>query len=1159
MNMYVMKNTYTAILIVTAAISCLFSAGSLAMAQKPDRSRNFIMETVIRKAGMTDTASVNTLAATDATRTITYYDGLGFPVQTISLGAVAEGYHDLVLHREYDQYMRESRVWLPYADMEASSAGFRTNAGEATAEFYSSGTVPGMKPDNAPYAVTVYESSPLGRILVQGAPGEVWQPAQIGSQSTRRTTVFTYGTCTRGEKDDVLIWETTDNGIYSPGKYAPGSLSRLTRHGPDNCMIETYTDLDGRTVMERRWTMAEAGYGNEYRPYDTYFIYDGLGRLRHVLPPLLTDALTGRTSASENDPDMKALAYSYRYNGHGDCVWKKLPGAEPVEMLYDSAHRMVLSRDGNQSERGVWSFCFYDGLGRPAVSGEAALPYPEDISDSIFSATYTGTGNTGGYELSISLPQDAVIHRISYYDSYHFISILPETIQDSLKAREWSRQVYTATDRFDRYGSGRLTGSAVRTLGDEQDRGTDSPQPMYSAFYYDDKGRTVQTRAMNHIGGWDTEATEYSFTGMPLKRIQHHSDTDSSFAETSTYSFDNMDRPLTVAHQLDEDEPVTVSDLSYDLLGRVASEKRNGNPELATAFSYNIRSWLKTSEGDILSMRFYHEDTREGALSNTQRFDGGISALDWSVRGGHAGGYNFSYDGFTRLTEAEYISTDPDGENFSTAYSYDANGNILSLTRYGTEGNPSRPVEALSMEYDGNRLSAVTDSGTARNRALRRKTARQSTSQEDFTYDANGNLTSDLTAGIAAVSYNLLNLPQSFSIVTEDGSAETRYLYDADGRKLRVTATGSDGAISVTDYTANVVRTDGKVDRILFEGGYIHNGKYHFFFSDHLGSVRAVACEDGSVIQSSAYYPFGETFGDSPDTCPSSQPYKFNGKEDQSFASVPLLDYGARLLSTRTGRWTTMDPLAEKYYSISPYAYCGNNPVNLIDPDGMWIFIYYNNQSYKYENGKLYQYQTSGEKATSYIEITPEEGSFVEGIFNALNDLGNNTNTGKELLNYFSNNDKDAYIHPYSKIADNNETNKQENGLVLSGISAPIYMKDDLSGTAIPTENGIEESPLWLDLGHELSHRKDYITNGEKVNEPWITIGDEIFVKSEIQATHYENLMRQEAGLPLRTHYGTIKENDVVIGPYFPSRLIRKNGKSIVIPGVQYTPLKKRK
>ena len=1067
MNMYVMKNTYTAILIVTAAISCLFSAGSLAMAQKPDRSRNFIMETVIRKAGMTDTASVNTLAATDATRTITYYDGLGFPVQTISLGAVAEGYHDLVLHREYDQYMRESRVWLPYADMEASSAGFRTNAGEATAEFYSSGTVPGMKPDNAPYAVTVYESSPLGRILVQGAPGEVWQPAQIGSQSTRRTTVFTYGTCTRGEKDDVLIWETTDNGIYSPGKYAPGSLSRLTRHGPDNCMIETYTDLDGRTVMERRWTMAEAGYGNEYRPYDTYFIYDGLGRLRHVLPPLLTDALTGRTSASENDPDMKALAYSYRYNGHGDCVWKKLPGAEPVEMLYDSAHRMVLSRDGNQSERGVWSFCFYDGLGRPAVSGEAALPYPEDISDSIFSATYTGTGNTGGYELSISLPQDAVIHRISYYDSYHFISILPETIQDSLKAHEWSRQVYAATDRFNRYGSGRLTGSAVWTLGDEQDEGKDSPQPMYSAFYYDDKGWTVQTRAMNHIGGWDTEATEYSFTGMPLKRIQHHSDTDSSFAETSTYSYDNMDRPLTIAHQLDDDEPVTVSDLSYDLLGRVASEKRNGNPELATAFSYNIRSWLKASEGDILSMRFYHEDTREGALSNMQRFDGGISALDWSVRGGHAGGYNFSYDGFTRLTEAEYVSADPDGENFSTAYSY----------------------------------------------------------------DANGNLTSDLTAGIAAVSYNLLNLPQSFSIVTEDGSAETRYLYDADGRKLRVTATGSDGATSVTDYSANVVRTDGKVDRILFEGGYIHNGKYHFFFSDHLGSVRAVACEDGSVIQSSAYYPFGKTFGDSPDTCSSSQPYKFNGKEDQSFASVPLLDYGARLLSTRTGRWTTMDPLAEKYYSISPYAYCGNNPVNLIDPDGTIIIPKGTEELDMIRN-------TLPEEDREYVNLDENgqidaeslnEHKSESGNYNLLSELVNSDKIVEVVLD-----DKFTFMKQDGKSETQTmtyvsfdpkydlESDKDINGETINGLSTGE--SGFMGKTLFPDKDGIQNSPngnIIVIINKNLSpagaaetysheangHALLYIKNGgnhngashQSINKQWIE-GNEILKRMIISS-----------------------------------------------------------
>ena len=64
------------------------------------------------------------------------------------------------------------------------------------------------------------------------------------------------------------------------------------------------------------------------------------------------------------------------------------------------------------------------------------------------------------------------------------------------------------------------------------------------------------------------------------------------------------------------------------------------------------------------------------------------------------------------------------------------------------------------------------------------------------------------------------------------------------------------------------------------------------------------------------------------------QPYRFNAKEDQSFTCVPLLDYGARFYNPTLARWTTPDPLAEKYYSISPYAFCGNNPIKYVDPDG---------------------------------------------------------------------------------------------------------------------------------------------------------------------------------------------------------------------------------
>jgi len=80
------------------------------------------------------------------------------------------------------------------------------------------------------------------------------------------------------------------------------------------------------------------------------------------------------------------------------------------------------------------------------------------------------------------------------------------------------------------------------------------------------------------------------------------------------------------------------------------------------------------------------------------------------------------------------------------------------------------------------------------------------------------------------------------------------------------------------------------------------------------------------------YYPFGLPWGE----CENSgiQPYKYNGKEFIEMHGYDAYDYGARNYDPAIGRWETIDPLAEKYYSVSPYSFCGNNPVNRIDPDG---------------------------------------------------------------------------------------------------------------------------------------------------------------------------------------------------------------------------------
>ena len=64
-------------------------------------------------------------------------------------------------------------------------------------------------------------------------------------------------------------------------------------------------------------------------------------------------------------------------------------------------------------------------------------------------------------------------------------------------------------------------------------------------------------------------------------------------------------------------------------------------------------------------------------------------------------------------------------------------------------------------------------------------------------------------------------------------------------------------------------------------------------------------------------------------------------------AHESLLDFGARFYDPATAIFLQQDPLAEKYYNISPYAYCANNPVNFVDPDGMdWIK---NSETGKYE------------------------------------------------------------------------------------------------------------------------------------------------------------------------------------------------------------------
>ena len=158
------------------------------------------------------------------------------------------------------------------------------------------------------------------------------------------------------------------------------------------------------------------------------------------------------------------------------------------------------------------------------------------------------------------------------------------------------------------------------------------------------------------------------------------------------------------------------------------------------------------------------------------------------------------------------------------------------------------------------------------------------------------------------------------------------------------------GVTTTTDYCDNVIYENGTVKQLLTEEGYVSlsDKKYHYYLKDHQGNNRVVTDQAGGMEEANYYYPFGGVFLSNGNDV---QAYKYNGKELDTKKGLNWYDYGAREYDAVLGRFTTMDPSAENYYATNSYAYCGNNPVNRIDPDGKdWrVQTHYNRETDKIE------------------------------------------------------------------------------------------------------------------------------------------------------------------------------------------------------------------
>ncbi len=838
---------------------------------------------------------------------VLYHDGLGRPEVQVTTGLGTSG-NSVYTLTEYDEMGREHIQWLPgiggkgvawKTPEEVKALSMRSNADEGS------------------YAETTYD--PLGRERSVTGPGEAWKSADKPQQTQRVANLET-------GKSDLVVKRYVlgqDGKPEERGAWKSGALMGERHVDEDGKSSTVFTNLFGEKVLERH-IISDGVFA------DTYYVYDNLGQLRFVLPPMC-DLRLGK------DQSLKAYAYEYRYDGHSRLVYKRLPGCEPTQYWYDNHGRVVFTQDGELLKRGLCRFTLYDSHGRLVLQGTCG-DKPRHVPSGVVSLLSSNGLCHSGYASDVRLVSPKA-ERIIYYDDYNFLDgpAFGEYTDINLMRKE---NAHPAT--------GLPTGTATLTTDGER---------LYGVTYYTANGLPCDTRQSCLGGKALLSRTAYSFTDKPLRTVWEvrHDGRIDSVVYANSYSPAN-DALTTMLVSCNCEAPQFVARQEYDDLGRLVRKTLPGNAG-SIGYEYNVRGWLTK----VSSPRYVENISYEGL------YNGNMSAVSHVYRKNgvcDTFSHTLAYDELNRLVSAA-------NRQYGESLEYDLNGNVVSLRRHGRRNNGSCGViDNLRLQYDGNHVSGATDSqgGLVYEGGFDFKPEKVDR-HRPYGYNAVGSVVYDSDRDVT-VSYSNWGTPTEMAY---GNGNTTEYVYGADGTKLKVTwktraanalyalaadtdvdadegqsdtqatDTGTAWVENSREYVAPFVFTDGKLDRVLFDGGFCQlssqHGAFCYYVSDHLGSVRTVVA-DAWEVQRNGYYAYGGPYGDW-NTNADAQPLKFLGKEWDHQHGLDLYDYGARLYDPAVCRWTTMDPLCENCYGVSPYAYCHNNPVNRIDPDGKDVLIWY--------------------------------------------------------------------------------------------------------------------------------------------------------------------------------------------------------------------------
>ena len=251
---------------------------------------------------------------------------------------------------------------------------------------------------------------------------------------------------------------------------------------------------------------------------------------------------------------------------------------------------------------------------------------------------------------------------------------------------------------------------------------------------------------------------------------------------------------------------------------------------------------------------------------------------------------------------------------------YDLNGNMRSFERYNGD-------EILKYKYllDGNQLVNLKSYPGTKDSAGKVAFGVQE-ADNPFEYDAMGNLVYDGQNQLK-ISYDFLNLPQKIAPAELHSQAGelflANYCYLWNGEKVASTDVRESGYLYIGSVRYELEGAKPAFESAPFAMGRIGrlDEEYdtRYFLSDHLGSVRAIVNQNGVVTAEYDYMPYGMQHKNSSLATSDTNEFRYNGKELQARFCVDLYDSQARLQGMNA-RFNSIDPLAEKYFPVNPYA-----------------------------------------------------------------------------------------------------------------------------------------------------------------------------------------------------------------------------------------------